>query len=192
MASATETKKDGNCGGDGAGRRHGPPTEEERQKFQAEFKQEFLEEFRQRYGDQLISAEQTWELYQAVEEKFHAKKRERRAQHHQGPPHHRGHHSPHHGDHAPPPPHHGGPPPHFEEKRKEILTELQQEFEKDFTTAHGSNKVNADQAWSLIQKVQQNKHQKWDADRQKHGHGRRHGSGERGQHSPPPPPPANQ
>ena len=176
MASATEPKKEGGCGG----RRHGPPTEEERQKFEAEFKQEFLDEYRKRHGDALISAEQTWELYQAVEERWHAKMKERRhspSRHHGPPP-------PHHGDHSPPP-HHRGPPPHFEEKRKEILSELKEEFQKDFTTSHGSSTVNADQAWSLIQKVQQKKREKFEADRQKHGHGPRHGPGEHGRRSPP-------
>jgi len=174
MASTTETKKGGNWGG----RRHGPPTEEERQQHQAEFKQEFLNEYRKRYGDALISAEQTWELYQAVEERWHAKMKERRR-------HSKSHsHSPSsdHGDHSPNRPHHGGPP-HFEAKRKQILSELHQDFEKDFTTAHGTTKINADQAWSLIQKVQHNKHEKWEANRKKHGH--HHGPGDHGRNSPP-------
>ncbi|UJR23921.1 hypothetical protein I4U23_026893 [Adineta vaga] len=167
MASTTESKKEGCCGG---GRRHGPPTEEERRQHEAEFKQEFVDEYRKRYGDGLISAEQTWELFQAVEDRWHAKMKERRP-----PP-------PHHG--GPPPPHHGGPPPHFEEKRKEILAELQQDFQKDFASAHGTNKVNADQAWLLIQQVQTKKHEKWEADRRKHGHGPGPG-GHHGRRSPP-------
>jgi len=171
MATTIETKKDGWW----SGRRHGPPTEEERQQRQAEFKQEFLDEYRNRYGDALISAEQTWELYQAIEERRHAKKKERR----HSPPH---SHSPppQDGDH--PPPHHRGPH-HFEEERKEFLSELQQEFQKDFTTAHGTDKINADQALLLIQKVQRSKHEKWEANRQKQGH--HHGPGDHGRWSPP-------
>jgi len=170
MASTIETKKDGWRGG----RRHGSPTEEERQKWQAEFKQEFLDEYRKRYGDALISAEQTWELYQAIEERRHAKMKERRHSppHSHSPPRKEGEHSPHHRG-----------PHHFEEKRKEMLSELQQEFQNDFTTAHGTNKINADQAFLLIQKVQRSKHEKWEAHRQKQGH--RHGPGDHGRSSPP-------
>jgi hypothetical protein len=174
MASTDETKKGGCCGG----RRHGPPTEEERRQREAEFKQEFLDEYRQRYGDALISAEQTWELYQAVDERWHAKMKGRHPhpQHqgdhpqHQGDhPQHQGDHPQHQGDH---PQHHGGPP-HCDEKRKQIFSELQQEFQKDFGAAHGASKINADQAWSLVLKVKQNKR------------GHRHGPGEHGRHSPP-------
>jgi hypothetical protein len=152
MASTTETKKEGSYGG----RRHGPPTEEERQKWEAEFKQEFQDEYRKQYGDESISAEQTWELYQTIKERWFAKKKER-------------HHSssrsrsrsPQHGDH------HG-----FEEKRKQLFAELQQDFQKDYTAAHGTNKINAEQAWSLFQKVKQNKREKWAAKREKHGWGK--------------------
>jgi hypothetical protein len=182
MASTTEATREGW----GGGRRHGPPTEEERRQHEAEFKQAFVEEYHKRHGDALISAEQTWELYQAVEEQWHAKMKERhhRPSHSRSPPSHHGSHSPHrgspphHGNHSP---HHGGPH-HFEEKRKEILSALHEDFQKDFTTTYGTTKVNADQAWLLIQKVQQNKHEKWQADRQKHGHG----PGKHGRHSPPP------
>ena len=162
MASTTETKNESCCGG----RRHGPPTEEERRQREAEFKQEFLDEYRKRYGDELISAEQTWELFQVLEENWHAKMKERR---------HRGHHgsrSPrHHGSHSPK--HHGSPRRHFEEKRKQVLAELQQDFQKDFTATHGTNQVNIDQAWELIQKVKKSKFEKWQAERQKHGHHQR-------------------
>ncbi|CAF1050107.1 unnamed protein product [Adineta ricciae] len=164
------------------GRPPGPPTEEERRQFDAEFKQDFLNEYRKRYGDALISAVQTWELFQTVEDQWHAKMKQR----HPPPPHHHGGPPPHHfggppPPHfgGPPPPHHGGPPPDFEEKRKQILSDLKKDFEKDFATTHGSSKVNADQAWLLIQKVQRSKHEKFEADRRKHGH----------HHFPPPPPP---
>lgn len=183
MASTTETKQDDRCGG----RRHGPPTEEERRQREAEFKQEFLDEYKKRHGDALISAEQTWELYQAVEERWHAKMKQRRS----SPPHHddRSSSSPHQGDRSP----HRGGPRRFEEKRKEVHAELQQEFQKDFATSHGTNTVNIDQAWALIQKVQQGKREKWQANREKHGHGHghgcghghSHGSGDRGRQSPP-------
>jgi hypothetical protein len=181
MASTTESKKEGWYGG---GRRHGPPTEEERRQHEAEFKQEFLDEYRKRYGDQLISAEQTWELYQAIDERWHAKMKERRHQPQHGsrsPPQHGSQSPPRHGSHSPP--RHGSPGRHFEEKRKQVLAELQQDFQKDFTAAHGTNKVNADQAWLLIQKVKKTKFEKWQAERQKHGH--RHGPGHHGHHSPP-------
>lgn len=154
MTLTIESMEDDRCGG----RRHGSPTEEERRQRAAEFKQEFLDEYRKQHGDALISAEQTWELYQIVEERWHAKMKERRSH-----------------------PSHRGGPHHFEEKRKQILSGLQQDFQNDFSTAHGTDNVSVDQAWSLIQKVQQTKHEKWQADRQKHGfghgHGHRHGHG---------------
>jgi len=170
MASTIETKKEGSCGG----RRHGPPTEEERQQRQAEFKQEFLDEYRKQYGDAPISGEQTWALYQGIKERRLAKKKEHRHSptHSHSPPRDGDNPAPHHRDHH-----------HFEEKHKEILAELHQEFEKDFTTAHGTNKINADQAWLLIQQVQHNKREKWEANRQKCGN--RHGPGEHGRCSPP-------
>jgi hypothetical protein len=175
MTTTTEPKKEASCGG----RKWGPPSEEERQQREAEFKQEFLDEYKKRHGDSLISAEQTWELYQAVEERWHAKKKEHRQQRRSSPSHEQGgspsrHHgsSPHHRRHS---------PAHFEEKRKQIFTELHQDFQTNFTTAHGAEKVNAEQAWSLIQKVQHTKREKWQADRQKHGHGQ----GDHGRHSPP-------
>jgi hypothetical protein len=173
MASTSETKKDGSFGG----RRHGPSTEEERRQHQTELKQEFLEVYRERYGDALISAEQTWELYEVIHERWRAKMKER----HRSPPH---SHSPppHHDEH---PPHHSGPPHHLEEIRKQVHSELQQDFQKDFTTAHGTNKINVDQAWLLIQKVQHNKHDKLEAHRLKHGLGHRHGPEDHGRHSPP-------
>jgi hypothetical protein len=64
-----------------------------------------------------------------------------------------------------------------------MLAELQQDFQKDFTAAHGTNNINADQAWLLIHTVQQKKREKWAANREKHGHC--HGQGDHGQHSPP-------
>ncbi|CAF1414264.1 unnamed protein product [Adineta steineri] len=161
MASSTEPKREGWGGG---GRRHGPPTEEERRQHEAEFQQDFLNEYRKRYGDASISSDQVWELFQATEDQWHAKMKERHRRHspnHGGPP-------PHHGG---PPPHHGGPPPHFEEMRKRVLSELQQEFYNDFKTTYSANKINADQAWVLIQKLQKSKHEKFEADRRKHGHG---------------------
>jgi hypothetical protein len=101
MASTCESKKEGSWGG----RRHEPPTEEERRQREAEFKQEFLDEYRKRYGDELISAEQTWELYQVLEERWHAKMKERRHQAHHGsrsPPHHGSQSPPRHDSHSPP------------------------------------------------------------------------------------------
>jgi hypothetical protein len=180
MASTCESKKEGSWGG----RRHEPPTEEERRQREAEFKQEFLDEYRKRYGDELISAEQTWELYQVLEERWHAKMKERRHQAHHGsrsPPHHGSQSPPRHDSHSPP--RHGSPRRHFEEKRKQVFAELHQDFQKDFTAAHGTDKINVDQAWSLIQKVKQAKFEKWQAGRQKHG--QRHGPGDHERHSPP-------
>jgi hypothetical protein len=75
MASTIETKKEGCCGG----HRHGPPTEEERQQRQAEFKQEFFDEYRKRYGDGLISSEQCWELGKVLKERHWQAKKERRS-----------------------------------------------------------------------------------------------------------------
>ena len=172
-ATSVETKNEGHCGG---GRhRHGPPTEEQRQQFEAEFKQAFLDEYKKRFGDQLISADQTWELYQAIQEQWHAKKKERR-------------HSPPGQHHGPPPPEgapgHHWPPPDFEEKRKQITAELQQDFQSNFTAAHGSNKINADQAWSLIQQIKQKKREKWKYNRPKHWP-HHHGPGGHRRHSPP-------
>jgi hypothetical protein len=187
MASTVESKKE-SCSG---GRRHGPPTEEERRQHEAEFKQEFLDEYRKRYGDEQISAEQTWELFQVLEERWHAKMKERRHQKRHGSrsSSHSSHSPPHHGSKSPSrhgsrsPKRHGSPRRHFEEKRKQVLAELQQDFQKDFTTAHGTNKVNVDQAWELIQKVKKSKFEKWQAQRQKHGH--HHGPGHHRRPSPP-------
>ena len=196
MASTTETKKESCCDG----RHHRHPTEEERRQREAEFKQEFLDEYRKRYGDELISAEQTWELFQVLEESWHAKMKERRhsGQHGSQSPRHHGSHSPkhhvsprrHRGQHGSRSPHHGSQSPrhhgshsskrqgsprhHFEEKRKQVLAELQQDFQNDFTVTHGTSKVNVDQAWALIQKVKKSKFEKWQAQREKHGHHQHH------------------
>ncbi|CAF4410336.1 unnamed protein product, partial [Adineta steineri] len=56
MASSTEPKREGW----GGGRRHGPPTEEERRQHEAEFQQDFLNEYRKRYGDASVSSDQVW------------------------------------------------------------------------------------------------------------------------------------
>jgi hypothetical protein len=62
-----------------------------------------------------------------------------------------------------------------------MIAELQQDFEKDFTATYDTDKVNSEQAWSLIQTVKRNQREKWQGERPKHGRG----PGDHGRHSSP-------
>ena len=162
-AAAAHLKKEGF----GGGLMRGPPSEEEHKKLEAEFKQAFIDEYRKQYGDSLISSSQTWKLYRTVKDNWRAKMRERHA-----PPDQR--YSSHQQDHL---------PPHLEEKRKQMQLELQKEFQKVYTVAHGTNKINAEQACVLLQKVKENKVDKLQAEHHKSGHGsgsHRYGPGGQG------------
>ena len=58
-----------------------------RQKLDAELKQEFLQDFEQKYGDggkASYTADQTWELTAANDQKRHQKIEERRLKHEEG------------------------------------------------------------------------------------------------------------
>ncbi|CAF1321176.1 unnamed protein product [Adineta steineri] len=48
-----------------------------------------------------------------------------------------------------------------EQQQKQIFEELHADFKKDYTAAHGNNKVNDDQAWALVQDIIRNKRKKW-------------------------------
>ncbi|CAF1310692.1 unnamed protein product [Adineta steineri] len=177
MASTEEHKKEGGCGR-GGGHKWGPKSEEERQKHEAEFKQFFDDEYRKRYNDSTISAEQTWELFVGIKDQWRAKKREQWKGKHEG--HEQGKHEGHGKGSGSRSPSHS--PSRWEEKRKQMQTELHTEFEKDYTTAHGNNKINADQAWALVQQVKKNKREKFGqghghGGHGHHGHGHGHGHG---------------
>lgn len=170
MASEAESKKE-HCRGGGC-HKWGPPSEEERQRREGEFKQAFLEEYRKRYGDSLITADQTWELFTAMKEQWRAKKMERHGEHR----------SPSNRDKSPRDRSHS--PGQFGERRKQMFEELHTDFQKDYATAHGNDKINAEQAWTLIQQVKQKKREKWESEWQKHGPGGGgpHGPGRGGHH----------
>jgi hypothetical protein len=138
----------------------GPPSEEEIQKQEAEFKQTFIDEYRRRYGDSLVSADQAWRLFRTVKDGWRAKMKQSHPHPDQGD-------SSHQHDHS---------SAQVEEKRKQMQAELQADFQRFYTAKYGTNKINAEQTCALLEKVKQSRIEKLQAERNKQGPG---GSGYR-------------
>ncbi|CAF1424800.1 unnamed protein product [Adineta steineri] len=152
---------------------HGPPTKEEHQKWNAEYKQNFLDQYRKQHNDTQVSAEDAWQVYLTAEQQWHAKlkelRHEHRQKHHQE--HQQEHQQGHHQGHPQHQPQHGSPSGYFDETHTRINNELHQEFLDDFKATHAAtNTIDAEQAWPLVDKVQHSRHAKWEAEQAKHRH----------------------
>jgi hypothetical protein len=166
-----------------SGGSHGPPTKEERQKWSVEHKQNFLDQYHKQHGDARISAEDTWQVYLTADQLWHARMKELRHEHRQEhqkehqkehpKEHQKEHQQEHPKEHhqAQHQPQHGSPSSYTDETHNRINNELHQDFLNDFKTTHAAtDTINAEQAWSLVDKLQDSKHAKWEAEQAKHGH----------------------
>jgi hypothetical protein len=153
MSSTRQPKKERFVGA--PAQKWGPPSEEDIQKQEAEFKQTFIDEYRKRYGDSLVSADQAWRLFRTVKDGWRAKMKEHHPHPDQGD-------SSHQHDHS---------STQIEEKRKQMQAQLQADFQRFYTAKHGTNKINAEQTCALLEKVKQSRIEKLQPERNKQGPG---------------------